>query len=265
MLERIKTSLCHPKYVGLFFKDKFYRVILLILFFFILFAGTIVTKCMLTDQFGSEQAFAVQKIVQYSTDSSGNKLVVNISFDAEENKIKGTKMNFKSDEAVIGFLTDNTPSSQNVLSIYFQEDEYTIYYGYYKLGYGDYTNKDLKSFDIAKVQAGDTVNCANFRAFLINIFDNVQYQEAAVISVQAIISNFVYYIFVIILCLISSYFLNPAIQFNVRIKLVLYDSLTYFYWYIIAALISVTWLEYVALIVPFIFTNITFAHIRRIR
>ena len=70
MLERIKTGLCHPKYVGLFFKDKFHRVILLVLFFFLLFAGTIVTKCMLTDQFGTEQAFAVQKIVQYSTDSS---------------------------------------------------------------------------------------------------------------------------------------------------------------------------------------------------
>lgn len=265
MLARIKTSLCHPRYIGLFFKDKFHRIILFVLFFFMLFSAGIITKCMLTDQFGYEQANAMQTIIQYSTDSDGKKPTLNIKFDSSTKKITGDSMNFNSDSAYIGFMPEKITRYQNKLTVYFTEDTYYIFYGYYELGKGNYNNSDLRSFDVSKVQTGDIENCSNFKAFLVNIFDNVQNQEALVIAFQSIISNFVYYILVLILCLLNAYFLNPSIQFNVRMKLVLYDSVSYFYWYIIALLIGVTWIEYIALIVPFIFTSITFSHIKRIR
>ncbi len=265
MLERIKTSLCHPKYVGLFFKDKFHKVILAVLIFFLLFSAGVVTKCMLTDQFGSDEAFAVEKIIQYSTDANGNKAAANISFDITTKKITGKATNFNSDSAVIAFLPTQEAKTQNAIYINLFEDHYVIYYGLYKLGSGDYNDSNLKSFNIAMVQNGDTENCINFRTFLITIFDRYQYQEAAIIAAQGVISALVYYVFVIILCLLSAYFLNPTIEFKIRIKLVLYDSVSYFYWYLIALLIDVSWVQYIALLVPFVFTSITFAHIKRIR
>lgn len=265
MLERIKTSLCHPKYIGLFFKDKLYKPILLMMIFLAIFAGSIITKCLLTDQFGASQAITVEKIIQYSTDSNGNKPTVNVSYDKETKKITGETMAFTSDEMVLSFLPTTKTVNQNKVTVFLYEESYLIYYGYFKIGEGYYKNEDLESFSIAKVQTGDTVNCINFRAFLVGIFDRAQTTEALVIATQAIISNFVYYVLVVILCLFAAYFLNPSIEFKIRIKLVLYDSLSYFYWYLLALLIGVNWLEYVALIVPFIFTNITFAHIRRVR
>ncbi len=265
MLKRIKTSLSHPKYVGLFFKDKFHNVILLIILFFAVFSASIFTKCMLTDQFGIDQAIAVEQMIQYSTDSLGNKPSVTIIYDADNKKFNGESMLFSSEDANISFLPTNVNVSQNKLCVSFFEDNYVIYYGLYKLGSYSYDNTDLKSFNISNVQKGDTSDCINFRNFLIYSFDKVQYQQATLISVQSIISTLVYYFILIVFCLIAAYLINPAIEFKIRLKLVLYDSLSYFYWYFIALLLSITWIEYIALLVPVIFTNITFAHIRRIK
>ena len=265
MIEIIKTSLCHPKYIGLFFKNKLYKIILIVFLFFAVFSGSIITKCLLTDQFGTDQAFQVQKIIQYSSDNDGVKPTVDIKFDSQTNKITGKTMVFKSDDAVISFRNDATIIAQNALSINLFEDGYVIYYGYYKLGSGNYNNEYLKSFDISKIQSGDALNSSNFRDFLVIIFDNVQISQALVISFQSIISNFVYYILLILFCLLSAYFFNPTIELKIRFKLVLLDSLSYFYWYLIAILTGLSFIEYIAFIVPLLFTTITFAHIKRVR
>ncbi len=265
MLERIKTSLCHPRYIGLFFKDKFYKIILLVLLFFAIFAAGLVTKTMLTDQFGNNEALAVQKVIQYSTDSKGQSPSVKIAFDSSTHKFTGDKMTFTADSVIISFLQDSNVVDKDSVSINLREDSYSLYYGYFLLGTGDYSDSTLRSFDVAKVRTGDTENCINFRAFLVTLFDKYQYVEATIIAAQAAISSLVYYAFVIILCLISAYFLNPGIEFKIRIRLVLYDTLPYFYWYLIAILLNVTWIQYIALLVPFIYTSITFAHIKRIR
>lgn len=265
MLERIKTSLCHPKYIGLFFKDKYYKVIALILIFLAFFSTAIITKSLLTDQFGNGQALSVEKAIQFSVDTNGKKPELELSFDSKEQKFVGKMMSFNDNGVVVSFLKNEDIKSQNKVSINLHEDYYVIYYGYYKLGTGKYDNKELKSFDVKGVQSGNIDDCIKFRSFLIIIFDTVQVPEALVISFQAIISNLVYYVFVVVLCLLSAYFLNPAIEFKIRMKLVLYDSLSYFYWFVLALLFNVSWLQYVALIVPFLYTNITFAHIRRIR
>ena len=56
-----------------------------------------------------------------------------------------------------------------------------------------------------------------------------------------------------------------TLQFTIGFTLSIINFKKTFYWYIIALLIGVTWIEYIALIVPFIFTSITFSHIKRIR
>ena len=265
MIQMIKTSLCHPKYIGLFFKNKLYKILLVVFLFFAIFSASIVTKCLLTDQFSSDQAFRAQKIIQYSSDSDGVKPSVDIKFDTETNKISGKTMIFKADDAIISFLNSETIIRNNVLSINLHESGYEIYYGIYKLGSGNYNNEYLKSFDVSKIQTGDAANSANFRDFLVCIFDTVQVQQALVISLQSIISNFVYYILLVFVCMLSAYFFNPSIEMKIRIKLVLLDSLSYFYWYLIALLTGLSFIEYVAFIVPLLFTTITFAHIKRVR
>ena len=265
MLERIKTSLCHPRYIGLFFKDKLYKILLLVLLFFVVFTAFLVTKTMLTDQFGDSEAVAVQKVIQYSTDDNGKTPSFKMAFDSSTHKFSGDKMTFTADSVVVAFLQDSDIVDKDSISINIKESSYSLYYGYFLLGKGDFTDSSLKSFDVAKVQAGDIENCINFRAFLVTLFDKYQYVEAGIIAAQAAISSLVYYAFVIILCLVSAYFLNPGIEFKIRIKLVLYDTLPYFYWYLIAILLNVSWIQYVALLVPFIYTSITFAHIKRIR
>ena len=265
MLQRIKTSLCHPRYIGLFFKDKFHKIILLILLFFLVFTAGVFTKTMLTDQFGNDEAIAVQKVIQYSIDSNGKRPTIDIKYDASTKKVTGKPFVFKHEDVIISFLQDGNIIDKDAISINFTENGYSIYYGYYFLGKGDLNDSALKSFDLAKVQAGDTAECISFRSNLITIFDKYQYVEAAIIGAQAVISILVYYALIVILCLLYAYFVNPSIEFKIRMKLVLYDSIPYFYWCLISILLGVNWIQYIACLVPFIYTSITFAHIKRIR
>jgi hypothetical protein len=265
MLQRIKTSLCHPRYIGLFFKDKFHKIILLVFVFFLVFTAGVFAKTMLTDQFGNDEAIAVQKVIQYSTDSNGKRPTIDIKYDSSSKKITGNSIVFTQEEVIISFLHDGNIVNKDAISINFTENGYSIYYGYYFLGKGDLNDASLKSFDLSKVQNGDTLECMNFRSSLVTIFDKYQYVEAAIIGAQAIISILVYYALVIVLCLIYAYFANPSIEFKIRMKLVLYDTLPYFYWCLISILLGVSWIQYIACLVPFIYTSITFAHIKRIR
>ncbi len=265
MLERIKTSLCHPRYIGLFFKDKVYRIIVLLFVSFAIYAAAVFTRAMLTDQFGYNEALAVQKLIQYQTDSNGKKPTLKISYDATTHKLTGEKIVCASDTVVVTFLQEGNAVKKDAIAINLTENGYSIYYSYYYLGSGDLNDSTLKSFDLAKVQAGDTTDSMNFRSFLITIFDHYQYKQAAIVATRAVVSSLLYYALVIFLCLISAFFINPGIEFKIRVRLVLYDTLPYFYWSLIAVLLNISWIQYVAILIPFIYVNITFAHIKRVR
>ena len=82
------------------------------------------------------------------------------------------------------------------------------------------------------------------------------------LRINNIASNFgmicAYSVVIFLLGLLFSYFANPDIRMNVRVKLVLYTLPSFYVVMCCAFLYNLSWLQYVAFILPFIYSKIAF-------
>ena len=265
MIERLKIILTHPTRIGLFFKDKIYIPILFLLTMFFLFVGVNAVYNFNTTQYSHETSKNYTLLVQYSLNDSKEKPTFNITFDSTTNKLKGDTHVFKSDNIILAINSVNVYQKNGVLTVNLLEDGAVLYEGFIKLGYVEYKSISAKSFDLTKVQNGVIEDSLYFSEFLDSLFLKVKNNQALLHLADDTMTTVIFYFGLLIFTLIASYMINPPIEMRVRAKLVLYDSFSYLFIMLLAALFRASWLQYVALVFPLLYVNLTFSHIKKIR
>lgn len=265
MFDRLRIILAHPTRIGLFFKDKIYIPILFVLTMFFLFVSVDSIYNVNTKQFNYSQAKAFNTLVQNTLNEKKEVPSLNMSFDSSTDKITGDNHVFIGENIVLAVNSPNTYSRNGYICVNLRENGADLYEGFVKIGYVEYKTIEATSFTFSNVQSGTLADNLHFTEFIYKLFSNINTNQAILHVLDNSMTCFIFFIGVLIFCLIDSYFLNPPIEMKVRIRLVIYDAFPYLFVMLLSALFRASWLQYVALAIPIIYVNLTFSHIKKIR
>lgn len=257
MYDRFRICLCHPKVIGLFYKDSFGKVFLYLLSLFLLFLGICAIDAYNTDHFTYSSAQSVSEVVMWGEKSD-------IVFDETTHQIKGKPIQFDSNGITLCFLGENAQKVSRKFIFHFKENKITVSYGTYVLCDLAYQDMKTDGFSIQKIQSGEIKDIVSFQTFMDIVLDKINTSYATLYFAESFMVGIVYFFMVFIGSLVASFFLNPTIVGKIRVKLCLYSVGVYYLIMTFAVLFGATWLQYAALFIPFIYSGITFTHIIRV-
>jgi len=254
-MRHIRFITCHPSKIGMFHKDNPFVVFLYFVLFASILIGTLAVRNYNTNYFSNED-------IDYVITTIEKNEVVNCEY--KDYKITGAKTSIKNALIEIRVLNEDKIDNSGLI-INLKESSAELYYNYIKISNVEYKNMDSGcSFTFKEVK--NNTNNYNFRYFMNYLFINSNTGYASNVFLNNVLTAFMYYlIFGIVAVFIYSYFTNPYIVVNKRAKLVIYDSLIYFFVMTFTVIINVSFLQYVALFLPIVYCNFTFTHIIRVR
>lgn len=265
MLERIKCCLCYPRFIGKFFKDKFSTIFMTILLFFGVYVLSMGFSIYSSDYFDDNSVLAVT-----STIVQGEKS--NISYDSTNAILSGDSITYEGNGFNVVFFPVETEEVIDYTNLEYYANINIVFDsqgGYIDLGgiivsRFEYKDININDFSINDVQDNDTEAVYTFKVLVkaalksSNVFFNTYEFFINVFSDLAM-----YFIFVLI-----SYFfsksVNSGIESKIRAKLCFYDNLIYFIVSMVVCLTGVEWLSFIGVLLPLIYTYVTFRHIVRV-
>lgn len=255
MFHRIIDCIVHPSRIVLGFKDKVWKPIVVALGFLLVLMGIIVVITCNSDFFDRSISNKVIAVL-INSDTEFN-------VELSNNKLSGKSSKAVTDNITVGFLSSDLEFNNGLL-FDFKENSVNVYYGRSFLGGYNYENFN-GSFNVESVINGAIADRADFSDLIYSSLDSFN----SVLRINNIASNFgmicAYSVVIFLLGLLFSYFANPDIRMNVRVKLVLYTLPSFYVVMCCAFLYNLSWLQYVAFILPFIYSKIAFSHIIRIK
>ena len=154
------------------------------------------------------------------------------------------------------------------LVLEFDETNVNVYYNtMFMQGPVSYSYSDsiARDFDLYDVLSGQREASIVFNQILTDAFENANIRYQVYHFLSEIGKTLVFYGILIFFLLLFSTASNPTIEMKVRIKLVLYDSLPYLFIMMLMYMFNFSYLQYLALLLPFIYSIITFRHILRVK
>ncbi len=257
MYNIIKLAICHPKMIGMLFKEKISKVVGYVLILF----GISVLACGLksysTNHFDYDDAKQITTIITLSDKG-------NVSYDSNTSTLSGDVYQTSTESVVINVLNGEA-YSQTRFVFNFLENGITVYYSKMKIADVKYTDINCKSFTFENVSNGVVSDTVHMQQMVDQVLDKANIGYSNVSFLTDVLFMLLYYAIIIICSTLLSMFVNPDIAKNVRFKLIFFSTGIYFvimsFYFIFAA----EWIQYLAFILPMIYCNITFAHIIRVR
>ena len=260
-MQRLIDILCHPRRLGIYNKDKIYIPLIYFISFFLLFIGVVMIINFNTEYYNANTSSNIIQVIDISNEDVYGEYINN------EFIFNNKKSDISTDDIIIYFNHKNVDKSVNTIDktiINFEADKVSIYYGLSQKVSYKYDKYEIDNFSLAGVCSGDIDDIVTFKDLLNNIFFdfNTKYQVSTILPL--LFQYFMQFLMVFAFALIFSFFVNPGIKFDVRFKLLIYDSLIFLFVMMLSVMIQISWLEYLAYALPIIFAGITFSHIIRI-
>ena len=252
-MQKFINLICHPSRIVLYFNDKVYKIIIWLLGFIIALFGIIAGLVFTTKQYDAYFSQSVTDVI--------------ISKDADfdiaykDSKLSGSAYAIKANGIYIYFCKSDFAHNDYGLVMNFKEEQVDIYYRlfskktlYYKdLNIKDFTFNDVKhNQNQARIYFEDliqiSVDSINNEASIMAFFDNA---SNALIMLGALV----------LISVVFSLFINPHVQFRHRIRICIYDSIIYLVMMMFTLMFQIAWLQYVALVLPIFYCNISFRSI----
>lgn len=260
MLERFKDCLCNPKYIGKYNKDKFGKIFINIILFFLLSVSIIAVRCYTENPLSNDVATNFTSMVIKNGSSD-------VAYDSLNHKLTGSSYKMSSN----GFILIVLPNENDVIALNFDyitvilaEDTANLYYDNQKISSLKYNEMSSKDFKFDNISCNQIVDINHFQSFIDEIFASGRTMFQTFNFIDSIFTSIVYYILCVFFCYIFSIGLNPTIERKVRAKLCFYDSCVFFACQFFAYLFNSELLIYLALMLPIIYSFITFRHIIRV-
>lgn len=258
ILYRIMDIFCHPSRIVFYFRDKIY-VVLIHLALFIAFA------------------IGATAMVAYSGDyvnrSAGVEFAEDVFKSTKNSNVVFENYQMTGDMATItsgvykAYFNMESPKeySDSYFTIVFGKETVKGYIGSKELFKNNYS--DLKTnynFKLSDIKDGNSDKRAQFVDFMSVYLEGFETEYATQTFLGGIATIFEFYGVLLVAMFIFSYLVNPTIKFEVRARLMIYDSLIFFFVFIFAYIFNIEFIEYLAFIISLIYSGITFRHIIRV-
>ncbi len=260
MLERFKDCLCNPRYIGKYNKDKFGKIFLIIILFFLLSASIQGMRCYTENPLSDDVSTNFTSMVIKNGSSD-------ISYDSRNHKLIGSSFKMSNN----GFVLVVLPKENDVITLNFdsitiilEEEVANLFYDNQQISSIKYNEMSSKDFNFNNIACNQVVDINHFQSFIDEIFASGCTMFQTFNFIDNLMTSIVYYFICVFFCYIFSIGINPTIQKNVRAKLCFYDSCSFFVCQFFAYLFNSEILIYLALILPIIYSFITFRHIIRV-
>ncbi len=255
MIKRLFICLIHPSKIGLFIKDKLWIPITYFLSFFLVTASILAIRGFMTDYFIDSSADIVNMVYNVNKD-------INVSY--KNNELTGDSITIYGEDYVISFFNTNS-GDIGYINLNFSKEYVRINY-LFNTKVINYEDINLKyDFNINNIQKGNSDDLIAFKIFLNNIFDSFLKTYQTAIYFSDLLYVFFILIALIFILILVSYFTNPGIDFNCRIKLIIYDSLIYFFFLYLAIAVGYNLFMYIGMLFPAFYSVMTFSHIIKVR
>lgn len=258
MYDRIRICLCHPKLIGLYYKDSFLRVIFYIVSLFAVFTGVAAAVAYNTDHFKYEDTKYVSNLIL------GEDKTSDIVLDKTNNRLTGTPVKYETGDLIVNFLVEESYSLSQKIIFRFKSDSVDVLYNGYIMGSYTYESMPVNGFSLEKMKTGDTLNIVYFQDCIDVLFGRVNTAYASFYFGEAVSVGIMYFFMILIVAFATSYFLNPTITGKIRFKLAIYSVSVFYLVMTLSLMLNAAWLQYVAIILPLVYSNITFAHIIKV-
>lgn len=259
MLERFKDCLCHPKFLGKYNKDRAGVVFLTIFIFLVLFTAIFAARCYTEAPFNdsSSQTVTSEIITQGSSD---------VIYDAEKHLLSGKSIELKGEGYRLLILPSNGKATMNFdeVTILLKEEYAEMYYSSMRVSSIEYKDIIASSFSLEKVAENKTTDIYNFKTFLNSVLSSSNLFFQTFSFLQGVVTTIIFYLICVFFSVFLSIAINPTIDRDVRIKLCFYDGCIFFIGCFFAHLFDFGILVYFSLLLPMIYTLITFRHIVKI-
>lgn len=257
MWDRIKICFCHPRWIGKFHHDHPRIVAGTILLFFALFLAIYGVRCYTTSPFDEAAGNTVASFLV-------NHGEVNVSY--ENKKLSGEQYTIVGDNFHIYILTAKDTQKVNIanISICLDETQAVVYLGNLKMKTISYQSISSSDFDFKDISTNQPKAIYQFKIFINEILNSASVPFQTINFIEGILNEIIFYFMMVVLLSFYALAINPTIDRNIRIKLCMYDALSYFSVSFFAELFNVYWLSYLALVLPIIYCTITFRHIVKV-
>lgn len=256
-MEKIINILCHPTYIVFYFKDQIYKIILFILSFFILSASILALYDYNEKYYDYEYVNSITETIRdYDKE---------IDLVFKDNKLEGSSYSISNNTACMIFLKDAVVNTEYGLFFIFKEDKVTFYYQGALRYDVTYESLNIEDFSFADIQANKSKAILNMNYLLDTTMNKANRTAQTFILISDLINLFFIYGTSVLLAIIISLFVNPAIEFKYRFRICLYDSIIFFIVVIFSFMFNISWLKYVAMVMPAFYARFSFKSIVRIR
>lgn len=261
MLERIINCISRPKFIGKYFKDKASTIFLTILIFFIAYVLVLGVKCYSEEYFDSDSLDILVSDVW-----AGD--VNNVYYDPVSKVLVGNSVTYFGENHYMVFLPgdDFNVGVDKIaqIGILLYADYGLVSVGGVSVGKINYADFNFGGFSLADVKSGVIEDSIMFKAFLDNVLNSSSFFFNTQVFIKEMISTLLYYGISVLFVYFGSKLINPGIGNKVRIKLCFYDGVIFFLFSIFVCLFNASWINFIAVIFPIIYGNITFRHIVKI-
>ncbi len=255
MFNKIVNSLVHPSRIALCFRDKVWQPISIVLGFFIALIFVEGMIALNSTYFNRNLCNQVTTVVS-SIDSNSNLIYKN-------NKLIGDSLKIEESDISIGFLVDDLKYNDGLM-FNFHEDRVDVYYKKESIGSYNFSNFNGE-FSIINIING---NIADKAVFSDLIYSSLEYLNNN-LRMNSFISSFgilsLYTIGLFVLLILYSFLVNPGIKMDARWRLCAYTLPIFYVFLFFSEAFNLYYLQFVALLMPFIYCKMAFSHIIRIR
>lgn len=258
MLERIKDCICHPKFIGRYNKDKVGKILSVIFLFFGLYLVVFGIRTFTENPFGVDaESVVVSEVISTQEHT--------ISYNSESHTLTGNSVSIEQETFGLYVLPveEYIPTTM-VINIVLEETSGHIYYGVYKIAEISYTEIEAASFSFDGVSNNDIHDIYNFRLFISEVLESSYMFFRVYNFVEGIFMTVSTFMMLFLVSFIFARMINPTIEGKVRAKLVLYDTVSFLVFAMLASLFNAGWLAYIGYALPAVYTSITFKHIVRV-
>lgn len=255
-MRKFINVLSHPTFIVLYFKDKIYQALLYVLFFFIVTSSLLALYDFNNKHFNSSYSKALTKeIVNYDKE-------IDLVFN--DNKLEGSATKISTNGICAYFLPKSYTYSESVVLI-FKESEVMVVYDMVFEYHISYEKINVPNLVLNDVKNNDIISQMYFESIINESLKYLENDAKTIDFVMDVVHLLILYAFAIAIILVTSFFVNPAIEFKYRINIALYDSIIFFVVMIISLLFNIVWLQYVALFLAMVYARYSFRSIVRVR
>ena len=255
MLTKLKYCLVHPKMMGSLIVEKTWKPVLLLIVLFLINAATMFAVNYKNTYVTNEEKYAFTQSILDDEDASFTYQDGKLSFNNDEYIVYGFRLYFGDN-----FTFDN----KNVMSLVFGETEVTSYYANVKVKTVKYSDFTLNNFSINSKNT-DFKTFLNFANLVEASFTALYPAVYTAQTINQVGQELFSILMLFLMVFLFTGALNRQVTGALRIRLLMYSFVSYFFIEWLYIIFDVFFLQLLAFIIPFVYFMIALKNIVRVK